>query len=422
MSFWVCCTAIAQTPKMIDWKMSECDGSPYDRPYHYAVDDISTKGNISYFTFKFVENCALVPIPSLSISDRKINIKLDNKIPDHLLTFCDCCYSLSFTIEGKIDKDFKFYYDEKEILNLGLQDAYKHVFKEIGGVVFNRYNKYWQKEGMWIEGEDTIIYSNGLPVSLTYRNKYGNLHYRNLLEEYYVIQSDTFDRVDKYGRKQGLHIGAGAFLNDEDDINMMSFDSISFFKNGRKLMGYVPLNHQHYDPCYMQFEKVEFRGKKTVRTYHNFTDENYVYNEVEKKFKLKNMEKAAIVVPNPMLYQGDTLVFGRRNALVDFEFYGYSIFTPNGRKISLLNTNDYGIKPVLIGMDTLPQTKTVKIYTDKPNFKMSYLDDPNTMKDDPEERLVHIFQEKGTYILRYTKDECYYEEHLIEFDPKRRKK
>lgn len=409
-----------QSVQMVDWQMSECEGDPYDKPYKNAVDEISSDGKHSYFTFKFIENCALKPKPSITVVGKAIYIKLENKIPDLELTFCDCCYSLRFTLAGKIDKSFQFFYEDMPVFNLSTSEEHLKGFEYKPGVIINRYNKYWQKEGKWIEDSVEYIYKNGLLVNYERKYRNGDRYYQNLLESYYVIKADTFDRVDRYGRKQGLHINAHNFVN-WDSSNIHGLDSIAYYKDGRKVIGYVPYRRNRNEYCLEAFEKLEFESYVSVMAYERNTDENYVYNEKAKMFKRTNMKKSFVSISKPIIHKGDVLEIAD-NSFYDYDFHRLSIITPNGTKINLLNFNNDDLlisKVALLGIVDSRIEKKVKIYTGKSNYKLTYLDNPNTMKVDNYEKLVEIFIEKGTYLLRYTEDECHYEEHEIYYDPEK---
>lgn len=406
-----------QSVQMVDWQMSECEGDPYDKPYKNAVDEISSDGKHSYFTFKFIENCALKPKPSITVIGKAIYIKLENEIPIHDLTFCDCCYSLRFTLAGKIDQSFQFFYEDMPVFNLSTSDEHLKGFEYKPGVVINRYNKYWQKEGKWIEDSVEYMYKNGQLVNYERKYRNGDSYYQNLLERYYVIKADTFDRVDRYGRKQGLHINAQNFV-DMDSSSVLVLDSIAFYKDGRKIISYVPFNYNSIESCPFPVEKLEFGSYKSMIS-NQVTDWNYKYNEKEKMFKRINMVKALISIKKPIIHKGDIIEVGVRNSFYDYDFHRLSIITPSGTKINLLNFdyNDRLISKVnLMGIDTSKANKSLKIYTGKPNYRLTYMDNPNTMKVDNYEKLVEIFVEKGTYILRYTENECHYEEHEIYYD------
>lgn len=400
----------AQDKTIINWNVGQCEGNPYELPYEYAVGELIYGTKSSQFTFKFVENCSLVPEFEINLKNNKVYISLTNKSDIGSRPFCDCCYSVIFTIKGKIDKNTKFYHNNKQIVNLSDPHPYINTYDIVNGDTVNRYNDQGQKQGLWdIEGHRKT-YSNGLLVNYVRKHAHGNFYYQNLLESYYVINSDTFNMVDKFGKEQGLHIEADLFA--DLDSSRFQINYVNYYKNGKLVLSYEPFQ-RHSSPCGIPIETIEFYGTTVINTGNPEDAQNYTYDGTG-SFLLTNPKKFNLKLNTDTLHKGQSLEITAINKFYDFDFSKLVVINPDGKSIKLISHYiEYHKLEQLVGIDTNSTEKQVVVHTDRPSYQMVLHQNPKRLKDPsykaPDKVFDSVFKRFGLYEIRYYREPCKYE-------------
>lgn len=298
--------------KLQSWNAESCD-STYD-PYKLIsrITDWIVKDGVSTITVNFSDNCCVEFDPTVTF--RNDTLKL---LPyaEYLGDYCscDCCFSISFKIEGPINKNTIVYFKGQEIQVSDEHYATSEpTFSLDHGNKINRVNKYGFQEGTWIDRyddgtlkskhvfpenslyfESESIWSKGYYPSgkLAYHDRKDTSEYwfddgelKHQAIKYY--SGDTiFERtITKYDNRQVRQNSLEryyptVFKSDYDSTYKGKgsiFDYLyreEYYSNGQ------PKYLQKEDTCYTWFEG----GNIKLKTYHSGSMHYNEENELVKK-------------------------------------------------------------------------------------------------------------------------------------------
>lgn len=144
--------------RLLTWSAQSCEDT-YD-PYKLQsrITSKETDKGITTITVNFSDNCCAEFDPQLEFHNGKLFLLPYKKYKGDYCS-CDCCFSVSYRIDGLKTNDYTVFFRNEEIIVSN--DHYKTVkpSSEIyNGMEINRLNKYGFQEGKWVEffNEGTI--------------------------------------------------------------------------------------------------------------------------------------------------------------------------------------------------------------------------------------------------------------------------